>query len=137
VAVVRGCHDSLVNSAERFVAASRAHDLDAAIAELSAEVVMLGPASDEPIVGREQVGAALRAVDAACDEFHHVHLLADSTQGAGPLWGLVFEARVGETRLQGVDLVEVDPAEDRIVRFTVMARPVSGLMALGARMSAQ
>ena len=134
--VVLGCHDSSVNAAERFIAASRAHDLDAAVAELAPDVVMLNPASDEPIAGRERVADALRAVDAACDEFRHTRLLVDSTD-APRLCGLVFEARVGETRLQGVDLIELDGIEDQIVSFTVMARPFSGLMALGARISAE
>ncbi len=38
-----------VNAAERFLAASRARDVDAAAAELSPDVVMLSPATDDPI----------------------------------------------------------------------------------------
>jgi len=61
--------DRPMNAAERFLAASRAHDVEAAAAELAADVVMLNPASDEAVNGRDAVAAALRGVDAACDEF--------------------------------------------------------------------
>jgi hypothetical protein len=93
------------------------------------------PGDRRPVVGSEAVAAALRAVEAACDEFRHTHLLADSSPSSGPpLFGLVFEARVGEAMLRGVDLLELDE-HDRINAFTVMARPLASLMALGARMS--
>jgi hypothetical protein len=124
-----------MNAAERFVEASRAHDVLAAAAELAPDVVMLNPAAEEPVVGREPVAAALRAVDSACDEFRHTHLLVDPHTGAKSLFGLVFEARIGDTALRGVDLVEVDPTRDQITSFTVMVRPIAGLMALGARLS--
>lgn len=124
----------VVNAAERFFAASRAHDLDAAVSELAAEVVMLNPGTDDPVVGREAVAGALRAVEAGCDEFRHTHLMASQGAGEQRLFGLVFEAKVGDQTLHGVDLLELDE-HDRICRFTVMARPMSALMALGARMS--
>jgi hypothetical protein len=57
-------------------------------------------------------------------------LLADDQ---GRLFGLVFEAKVGEETLRGVDLVELDD-RDRISTFTVFARPMKALIALGARM---
>jgi hypothetical protein len=122
-----------MHAAERFFAASRAHDVDAAIAELAADVVMLNPASDDPIVGKAAVAGALQAVDAACDEFRHTHLLAARTPDQRALYGLVFEARIGTANLRGVDLVEVDE-RDLITRLEVAARPISALMALGARM---
>lgn len=123
-----------MNAAERFIAASRARDHDAAVRELSPDVVMYNPATDEPIAGRAAVAAALRAVESACDEFCHTHLLADTTSDE-PLFGMVFEARIGNATLHGVDLLELDE-HDRIRTFTVTARPIASLMALGARMSA-
>jgi limonene-1,2-epoxide hydrolase len=128
-------HDRPMNAAERFFAASRAHDIDAAASELTPHVVMLNPASDEPVLGREAVAAALRGVAAACDEFRHTHLLANAAGDQTPLYGLVFEARVGNDRLRGIDLLEIDKALDRIATFTVMARPIPALLALGARMT--
>lgn len=123
-----------MNAAERFLAASRAHDVAAAAAELAPDVVMLNPTSDEPVVGKDAVSAALRDVDTACDEFRHTHLLIDAASGAKPLFGLVFKARIGDQTLHGVDLVEIDESLDRIATFTVMARPIAALTALGARM---
>jgi len=122
-----------MNAAERFLSASRAHDVGAAAAELSADVVMLNPATDDPVVGQEAVANALRAVEAACDQFQHTHLLADTSSGRASLYGLVFEASVGEVKLRGIDLIEVNE-QDRIVRFEVAARPIAALMALGNRM---
>jgi hypothetical protein len=123
-----------MNAAERFIAASRARDLDAAVRELAPDVVMRNPATEDLVVGSEAVAAGLRAVEAACDEFRHTHLLLDSSSSGEPLFGLVFEARVGNAWLRGVDLLELNE-HDRIKTFTVMARPLASLMALGARMS--
>lgn len=123
-----------MNAAERFFAASQARDLDAVFSQLAPEVVMVNPGDDDPIVGRGPVAGALGAVVAACDEFRHVRLLASESADQAPLFGLLFEARVGDETLTGVDLLELDE-HDRIRRFTGMARPMSALMALGARMS--
>lgn len=125
-----------MNAAERFLAASRAHDVKGAVAELAKDVVMLNPVTDDPLVGHEAVAGALRAVEEACDEFRHTHLLADPSASDPMLFGLVFEAKVGEETLHGVDLIELDE-HDRIRNFTVMARPMSALMVLGARMSSR
>ena len=96
---------------------------------------MLNPATDDPVIGKDAVAGALRAVEAACDTFRHTHLLVDQTAGQPGLFGLVFEATVGDATLRGVDLLELDEA-DRICSFMVTVRPVGALMALGARMSA-
>jgi len=131
--VCGGSHHWPVNAVERFLAASHDHDVDAAAAELAPDVVMLNPATDDPVVGKDAVAAALRAVDAACDEFRHTHLLEARSTGQTALFGLVFEARVGDSTLRGIDLIELDE-HDRISSFTVAVRPIAGLMALGARM---
>jgi hypothetical protein len=104
------------------------------VRELAPDVVMRNPATEDLVVGSEAVAAGLRAVEAACDEFRHTHLLVDSSSSGEPLFGLVFEARVGNAWLRGVDLLELNE-HDRIKTFTVMARPLASLMALGARMS--
>lgn len=124
-----------MNAAERFFVASRAHDVEAAAAELATDVVLLNPASDEAVYGTDAVTATLRGVDAACDEFRHTRLLVDTAHDAKPLYALVFEARVGDHHLHGVDLIEIDESTDRIATFSVMARPLAALMALGARMT--
>ena len=123
-----------MNAVERFFAASQAGDVEAAVEQLAPDVVMLNPATDDPIVGRDAVAAALRAVAAACDAFRHTHLLVDKSTAQTRLFGLVFEAKVGDATLRGVDLIELDDT-DRIRTFQVAVRPIAALMALGARMS--
>ncbi len=123
-----------VNAVERFLMASRRGDVEAATAELAPDVVMLNPATDEPIRGREAVARALRAVEEACDEFRHTHMLAEPTPTISALFALVFEATIGEAVLGGVDLIELDE-DDRIATFTVAARPIAALMALGGRIA--
>jgi hypothetical protein len=125
-----------VNAVERFLAASRARDVEAATAELAANVVMHNPATDDPVVGKDAVAAGLRAVAGACDEFRHTHLLTETSSDGKPLFGLVFEAKIEQSTLYGVDIIELDD-DDRISSFTVLARPIASLMALGARMSEQ
>jgi hypothetical protein len=122
-----------MNAAERFLVACRARDVDADVGELAPDVVMLNPATDDPVVGKQAVAAALRAVEEACDEFRHTHLFADTSSAEAPLYGLVFEAKIGSATLRGVDLIEIDE-HDRITRFEVAARPMAALMALGSRM---
>ena len=125
---------AVVNAAERFFAASRAGDVDAAIAELADDVILLTPRSDDPVVGQEAAGAFLRAVERVCDEFRHTHVLVGGTADQSPLIALVFEASVGEQTLRGVDLIELD-ANDRIATFTVAARPVAAVRAIGERLA--
>ena len=50
-----------MNAAERFLVASRAHDVEAAAAELAPDVVMRNPASEEPVHGGDVVAAASKA----------------------------------------------------------------------------
>jgi hypothetical protein len=97
---------------------------------------MHNPATDDPVVGRDSVAAGLRAVEAACDEFRHTHLLTETPSEGRPLFGLVFEAKIEDSTRYGVDIIELDD-DDRISSFTVLARPIASLMALGARMSEQ
>ena len=46
---------------------------------------------------------------------------------------LMFEARVGDKQLQGVDILKFG-ADDRITEMTVMVRPMSGVHALAEAM---
>ena len=93
---------------------------------------MLNPATDDPVVGRDAVGAALQAVESACDEFRHTHLLTEPTGHS--VFALVFEASIGEIAFSGVDLIVLDES-DRIKQFSVSLRPASALSAIGARMA--
>jgi hypothetical protein len=101
---------------------------------MAPDVVMRNPATDEPVIGRDAVLVALREVQQACDEFVHTQLLEPAADSTDRIYGLVFQARVGDAKLLGVDLIEVSD-DDQIIAFTVIARPVATLMALGARIA--
>lgn len=107
-----------------------AGDWDAAVAHLADDVVFHSPAVHRPYEGRDAAATILRAVARVFEDFRYVDVL-----DAGDRVGLVFEARVGDRRLQGWDYLRFDD-EGRIVDFTVMIRPLSGLQAVVQGMQA-
>ena len=111
-----------------FKEAVEARDFDAAIECLAPDVTFNSPVAHKPFEGKEAVAGVLRAVSETFEDFRYT----DELEGEG-VHGLIFEARVGERSLQGLDLLR--PAADgRIAEFTVMVRPASGLIALAERM---
>ena len=105
-------------------------DLDAAVALLADDVIFRSPAVFTPYEGRETVAMILRTVFGVFEDFRYT----DELDGDG-VHGLLFEARVGDRSLQGIDLLRSD-ADGKIAEFTVMIRPASGLIALAERMGA-
>jgi hypothetical protein len=115
-------------SRHAFRAAVERADLDAAVALLAEDVVFRSPAVFKPYEGRETVATILRTVFGVFEDFRYT----DELDGDG-VHGLLFDARVGERSLQGIDLLRPD-ADGQIAEFTVMVRPASGLVALAERM---
>lgn len=115
-------------AASAFRAAIEARDLDAVLELLADDVVFRSPAVYKPYEGRETVATILRTVAQVFEDFRYTDELA----GDG-VHALLFEARVGDRRLQGMDLIRPD-ADGRIAELTVMVRPASGLIALAERM---
>jgi ketosteroid isomerase-like protein len=111
-----------------FRAAVERRDIDAALDLLADDVTFRSPAVFKPYEGRETVATILRTVLGVFEDFRYTDELA----GDG-VHALIFEARVGDRSVQGMDLIRAD-ADGRIGEFTVMVRPASGLMALGERM---
>jgi SnoaL-like protein len=111
-----------------FRSAVEAADMDAAVALLADDVVFRSPAVFKPYEGRETVATILRTVFGVFEDFRYTDELAGDDAH-----GLVFEARVGDRSLQGIDLLRTD-ADGRIAEFTVMIRPASGLIAVAERM---
>ena len=103
-------------------------DLDAAVALLAEDVVFRSPAVFKPYEGPGTVGTILRTISEVLEDFRYT----DELDGDG-IHGLVFEARVGDRTLQGIDLLRPDE-HGRIAEFTVMIRPASGLIAVAERM---
>src|SRR3712207_2323043 len=111
-----------------FRSAVERKDLDAVTELLADDVVFRSPAVFKPYHGRETVATILRTVVSVFEDFRYT----DELTGDG-VHALIFEARVGDRDLQGMDLIRAD-ADGRIAELTVMVRPASGLMALGERM---
>src|SRR5215203_4693975 len=111
-----------------FRAAVERADMDAAVALLADDVVFRSPAVFKPYEGRETVATILRTVFGVFEDFRYT----DELDGER-IEALLFEARVGDRSLHGIDLLRA-AADGQIAEFTVMVRPASGLIALAERM---
>jgi hypothetical protein len=116
-----------MSAPQHFKAAVEANDMDAALATLSPDVVFHSPAVFHEYRGIESVGGLLRIVAQTFEDFRYTDTL--SGDGDDPVHALIFRAKVGERELEGMDLVRVG-ADGLIEDFTVMVRPMSGLIAL-------
>ena len=114
-----------------FANAVLAGDHDAALATLADDVVFCSPAVYTPYHGKAQVDSILRLVATVFENFRYTAEWRD-----GQTTILFFEASVGDRELQGIDLLE-ENADGRVVRLTVMIRPLSGLQAVASAMSAK
>lgn len=116
---------------DRFRAAAESKDFSA-IDELFAEqVTFRSPVVYSPYEGREALGFLLGNVTQVFEDFRYT----DQVE-TGDTAVLVFEARVGDRDLNGVDILRFD-ADDRITEMTVMVRPMSGVNALAEAMQAK
>jgi hypothetical protein len=116
-----------------FRAAVEARDVDAAIGLLAHDVVFHSPVVFKPYEGRDAVAALLRAIFVVGEDFRYVREIgADGDSDHA----LMFAMRVGDREVEGVDLITSDPG-GRITDFTVMIRPMSGLLATAEAMKAQ
>ena len=116
-----------MSAPQRFRAAIETWDIDAALATLSPDVVFHSPAVFQEYRGIETVGALLRLVAETFEDFRYTDELAGEDDA--PVHPLIFRARVGDRTLEGMDLLRVGP-DGLIADFTVMIRPLSGLIAL-------
>ena len=114
-----------------FARAVEAGDEDAAVTTLAEDVVFRSPAVYKPYQGREQVEVLLRLVTTVFEDFRYTNEWRD-----GRTTILFFEAHVGDRELQGVDILEEDD-DGKVAALTVMIRPLSGLQAVAAAMSAR
>ncbi|MGE2727166.1 nuclear transport factor 2 family protein [Mycolicibacterium pulveris] len=116
-----------------FRRAVEAGDLDAALALTSDDVVFKSPVVFTPYVGREPLRQILTAVVEVFEDFRYVREIGadDAADHA-----LVFEARVGDKRLEGCDFIRRD-ADGMITELTVMVRPMSAMLVLAEAMKAR
>ncbi|MEA2423297.1 MAG: hypothetical protein QOF55_2396 [Thermoleophilaceae bacterium] len=113
---------------DRFRDAALAGDHSAMVDALAPEVVFNSPVAFLPFEGRDAVGQVLGAVMETFEDFRYTDELAGATAHA-----LVFSARVGEKKVQGIDLLRFDD-DGRIRDFTVLVRPLSATIALAEAM---
>ena len=114
-----------------FRAAVEAHDMDAAVALLSSDVVFRSPVVFRPYEGRDAVAPLLHAVAQVFEDFEYVREIGDGADHA-----LMFRAHVGDMQVEGVDLIRENEAGE-ISEFVVMLRPLKGVLAVAEAMRAR
>ena len=114
-------------TAAAFRAAIESGDADAAVAQLTPDVVFLSPVVHVPYTGRAAVRQILGAAMAVFEDFRYT---AEYTGPEGHL--LEFACRVGRYDLQGVDILR---GPGPFSELTVLVRPYSAATALRARMA--
>jgi SnoaL-like protein len=113
-----------------FRAAVEARDMDAGLALFAEDATLDSPVAFKPFVGIEQVSVVLRAVFETFEDFHYT----DELEGPDGTRALIFEARVGDKSVQGLDLLRTADSGE-IKNLTVMIRPMSGVIALAEAMA--
>ena len=113
---------------DAFRAAAEAKDFGAATDVFTEDVVFRSPVVFKPYEGREALMIVLGAVVQVFEDFRYVEQVE-----TGDTAVLMFEARVGERDVQGVDVLRFD-SEGRVRELIVMVRPMSGMHALAERM---
>ncbi len=121
-------------SAQAFRQAVESWDMDAVRELLAEDIEFHSPVTFHPFVGRQTVGDLLEIVGKTFENFRYT----DELQGDGTHI-LVFRAEIGGKELEGLDLLRFD--EDGLIAdFTVMIRPMSGLVpfaqAMGEKVAA-
>ena len=111
-----------------FRTAVESRDRDAMIDALADDVTFNSPVAFQPFEGKAVVQHVLMAAFETFEDFRYT----DELEADG-VTALIFRARVGDKDVEGMDLVRTD-ADGKIEDFTVMVRPASALMALGAAM---
>ena len=107
-----------------FRAAVEAGDHEGMVAALAPDAVLNSPVSFKPFEGREAVSRLFAILLETFEDFRYV----EEFDGQGSA-ALMFEARVGDRQLQGLDWFRFD-AEGQITELTVMIRPLSAVIAL-------
>jgi SnoaL-like domain len=116
---------------DAFRAAVEAEDFSEFDRLVAEDATFSSPVVFKPYVGREVIRVLLDAVVRVFEDFRYIDQVDD-----GATAFLMFEARVGDRELQGVDILRFDD-DDRIAHLTVMVRPMSGMNALAEAMRQQ
>jgi len=115
---------------DAFRSAVEAEDAEAMTAALADDVVFRSPAVFKPYEGKPVVAAILiEGAAKVFEDFRYMERIENEGVAA-----LIFQARVGDRQLDGLDLLHFD-ADGRISELMVMVRPMSGLNALAEAMA--
>jgi len=113
---------------DQFRAAAEAKDFSGLDQLFAADVVFRSPVVFAPYQGTEALAMLLNAVVEVFEDFRYTDQIE-----SGQTAVLVFEARIGDRELNGVDVLRFD-AEGRIDELMVMVRPMSAMQALAEAM---
>lgn len=111
-----------MSTASAFRTAVERQDIEAVRELLAADIVFHSPVTFHPFLGRDTVMGLLSLVAQTFEDFRYTDEL--TIDGAH---ALIFKASVAGKELEGIDLLRFDE-EGLIVDFTVMLRPLSGLI---------
>jgi SnoaL-like domain len=111
-----------VSVASQFRAAVEQGDLVAVRELLAEDIVFHSPVTFHPFLGRDTVARLLSLVADTFEDFRYTDEL--DSDGAH---ALIFRASVAGREIEGIDLLRVG-ADGLIADFTVMLRPLSGLI---------
>jgi hypothetical protein len=115
---------------DTFRAAVEAEDPEAVTEALAEDVVFRSPVVFKPYEGRPVVAAVLtQGAMNVFEDFRYVEQLEDDDVAM-----LIFEARVGDRRLDGLDLLRFDD-DGKVRELMVMVRPMSGMNTLAEAMA--
>ena len=114
-----------MNGSSAFRKAVEASDLEGMMATFSEDAVLNSPVTFKPFEGR----AAIRQLLGILFEVFRDFRYTDELEAEDGTRALVFNARVGDRDLQGLDLIRFD-GSGLIRDLTVMVRPRSALEAL-------
>ena len=114
-----------MNDSNVFRKAVEANDLEGMMATFAEDAVLHSPVTFKPFEGR----AAIRQLLAILFEVFQDFRYTDELEAEDGTRALVFNARVGDRDLQGLDLIRFD-GSGLIRDLTVMVRPRSALEAL-------
>jgi hypothetical protein len=115
---------------DAFRSAAEAKDFSAQ-GVFAEDVTFRSPVVFKPYEGVEALKVLLGAVVRVFEDFRYVEQVE-----SGDTAVLMFEARVGDREVQGVDILRFDES-DRVREMIVMVRPMSGMHALAEAMQRQ
>jgi SnoaL-like domain len=113
---------------DAFKQAAESKDFSRVDQLFSPDVVFRSPAVFKPYTGLDALRVLLGTVGEVFEDFRYLDQVETGDSAV-----LVFEARVGERQLNGVDVLRFG-ADGLVTEMMVMIRPLSGLRALAEEM---